>query len=89
MKTVPASEFSKNFGRYREMAQRETIAVTSHERVTGYFVSSAEYEEYVRLKSMLPKAYAVEELSQETIQAIAASKMDARHNHLNSLLDES
>ncbi len=89
MKIVPASEFSKNFGRYREMAQREPIAVTSHERVTGYFVSSAEYEEYVRLKSMLPKAYAVEELSQETIQAIAASKMDARHNHLNSLLDES
>jgi len=88
MKIVPASEFSKNFGRYREMAQREPIAVTSHERVTGYFVSSAEYEEYVRLKSMLPKAYAVEELSQETIQAIAASKMDARHNHLNSLLDD-
>jgi len=88
MKIVPASEFSKNFGRYREMAQREPIAVTSHERVTGYFVSSAEYEEYVQLKSMLPKAYAVEELSQETIQAIAASKMDARHNHLNSLLDD-
>ncbi|MFZ5931715.1 MAG: type II toxin-antitoxin system Phd/YefM family antitoxin [Pseudomonadota bacterium] len=88
MKIVPASEFSKNFGRYREMAQREPIAVTSHERVTGYFVSSAEYEEYVRLKSMLPKAYAVEELSEETIQAIAASKMDPRHNHLNSLLDD-
>lgn len=88
MKIVPASEFSKNFGRYREMAQREPIAVTSHERVTGYFVSSAEYEEYVRLKSMLPRAYAVEELSQETIQAIAASKMDARHDHLNSLLDD-
>ncbi len=88
MKIVPASEFSKNFGRYREMAQREPIAVTSHERVTGYFVSSAEYEEYVRLKSMLPKAYAVEELSQETIQAIAASRMDARHDHLNSLLDD-
>jgi len=65
MKIVPASEFSKNFGRYREMAQGEPIAVTSHERVTGYFISSAEYEEYVRLKSMLPKAYAVEEISQE------------------------
>lgn len=88
MKTVPASEFSKNFGRYRELAQREPIAVTSHERVTGYFVSSAEYEEYVRMKSLMPKAYAIEELSEETIRAIAASKMDARHNHLNSLLDE-
>ncbi len=88
MKTVPASEFSRNFGRYRELAQREPIAVTSHERVTGYFVSSAEYEEYLRMKSLMPKAYAVEELSEETIRAIAASKMDARHNHLNSLLDE-
>jgi len=88
MKTVPATEFSKNFGRYRELVQREPIAVTSHERVTGYFVSSTEYEEYLRLKSLMPKAYAVEELSEETIRAIAASKMDARHDHLNSLLDD-
>ncbi len=88
MITVPSTEFSKNFGRYRELVQREAVAVTSHERVTGYFVSSTEYEEYMRMKSLMPKAYAVEELSEETIQAIAASKMDARHNHLNSLLDE-
>lgn len=88
MITVPSTEFSKNFGRYRELVQREAVAVTSHERVTGYFVSSTEYEEYMRMKSLMPKTYAVEELSEETIQAIAASKMDARHNHLNSLLDE-
>lgn len=88
MITVAATEFSKNFGRYREHVQREPIAVTSHDRVTGYFVSNAEYEDYVRVKSLMPKAYAVEELSEQTIQAIAASKMDAKHNHLNSLLDE-
>jgi len=87
MITVPATEFSKNFGRYRDMVQRETVAVTSHERVTGYFVSSNDYDEFVRIKAMMPKSYAVEELSEATIQAIAASKMDARHNHLNSLLD--
>jgi len=85
---IPSSEFSKNFGRYREIAQREPVAVTNHDRVTGYFVSGAEYEEYLDLKSRMPKAYGVEELSQETIQAIAASKMDAKHEHLNSLLDE-
>ena len=88
MITVPATEFSKNFGRYRELVQREPVAVTSHERITGYFVSSAEYEQYMRLKSRMPKAYAVEALSEETIRAIAASNMDARHNHLNILLDE-
>ncbi len=87
MITVPATEFSKNFGRYRDMVQRETVAVTSHERVTGYFVSTVDYEEFVRIKAMMPKPYAVEELSEATIQAIAASKMDGRHDHLNSLLD--
>jgi PHD/YefM family antitoxin component YafN of YafNO toxin-antitoxin module len=87
MITVSATEFSKNFGRYRDMAQRETVAVTSHERVTGYFVSSNDYEELMRLKAMMPKSYAAEELSEATIQAIATSRMDAYHNHLNRLLD--
>lgn len=88
MITVPASEFSKNFGRYREMAQREPVAVTSHDRVTGYFVSGSDYEAYLRMKAQLPKVYAVEELSEETIQAIAASKMDTKHDHLNGLLED-
>jgi PHD/YefM family antitoxin component YafN of YafNO toxin-antitoxin module len=88
MITVPASEFSKNFGRYREAAQREPVAVTSHDRVTGYFVSGSDYEAYLRMKAQMPKAFAVEGLSEETIQAIAASKMDAKHDHLNSLLDD-
>lgn len=40
------------------------------------------------MKALQPKAYAVSELSEQTIQAIASSTMDARHNHLNSLLDD-
>jgi hypothetical protein len=88
MITVPATEFSKNFGYYRELVQRETVAVTSHERVTGYFVSSVEYDEYMRLKARLPKAYAIEELPPATLRAIAESKMDKRHDHLNKLLEE-
>lgn len=88
MLIIPSSEFSKNFGRYREIAQREPVAVTNHDRVTGYFVSGADYEAYLELKARLPKAYAVEELSEETIRAIAASRMESKHDHLNSLLDE-
>jgi PHD/YefM family antitoxin component YafN of YafNO toxin-antitoxin module len=88
MVTVPSSEFSKNFGFYHKMVQREPVAVTSHDRITGYFVSSAEYEEYLRMKALMPKAYAVEELSEETIRVIAASRMDTRHDHLNNLLDD-
>jgi len=87
MLKVPASEFSKNFGKYREAALREPVAVTSHERVTGYFVSRDEYDEYARLKKQMPKALAVEELSEKTIQALAKTKMSSRHKNLNELLD--
>jgi PHD/YefM family antitoxin component YafN of YafNO toxin-antitoxin module len=53
MHIVPSTEFSKNFGHYREIAQREPVAVTSHERVTGYFVSAGTYEEYAHLKDLM------------------------------------
>ena len=36
--TVPASEFTRNFSRYRVQAQREPVAVSSHAQVIGYFV---------------------------------------------------
>lgn len=85
---VAASKFPKNFGYYRDIVQREPVAITNHDRITAYFVSSSEYDEFVRLKAMQPKTYATHELSEETIAAIAASKMDARHDYLNELLGE-
>jgi PHD/YefM family antitoxin component YafN of YafNO toxin-antitoxin module len=88
MITVSASEFSENFGRYHDVAQREPVAVTSHDRVMGYFVSAADYEAYLRMEAFMPKAFAVEDLSEQTIQSIAASQMDAKHEHLNDLLDD-
>ncbi len=88
MITVSETEFSKNFKRYCEQVQLEPVAVVSCGRVSGYFISSAEYEELTMVKLMMPKAYAVEELFEETIKEIAASRMDARHNHLDRLLDQ-
>lgn len=87
MVTVAATLFSKNFGQYREIVQRESIAVTSHDRVTGYFISAHEYEELNRIKSLMPKAFAIEEFSDEVLTALANSKMDTRHDHLNALLE--
>ena len=52
MQEVSATEFTRNFGRYREIAQREPIAVTSHGRATGYFVSAVEYEDLQRFKAV-------------------------------------
>jgi hypothetical protein len=80
--TVPASEFTRNFGRYRMRAQREAIAVSSHGRITGYFVGPDEYEEFKRFRDSR-RSFATAELSEEKVKAIAASRMDPRHAHLD------
>ncbi|MGE4483235.1 hypothetical protein [Acidocella sp.] len=87
MAEIAATEFARNFGLYREMVQRETIAVKVHDRITGYFLSAREYEEYQRLKGMMPVALAAEELDDATLHALAESKMDERHAPLNDLMD--
>ncbi len=84
--TVPASEFTRNFGRYRMRAQREAVAVSSHGQITGYFVGPEEYEEFRRYRENR-HSFATADLPAEKVAAIGASRMDARHNHLDALLD--
>jgi hypothetical protein len=84
--TVPASEFTRNFGRYRMRAQREVVAVSSHGRITGYFVGPDEYEEFKRFQENR-RSFATAELPEEKVEAIGTSRMDARHAHLNDMLD--
>ena len=84
--TVPASEFTRNFGRYRMRAQREAVAVSSHGQITGYFVSPDEYEEFKRFRESR-RSFATVELPEEKVEAIRTSRMDTRHAHLDKLLD--
>ena len=88
MKQVPASEFARNFGQYREAVQREPVAVTSHGRTTGYFVSPPAFEEYQRLKKMLRRAVKVGDLPKSFMDALSTARMNPAHDHLNALLDE-
>ncbi len=85
--TVPASEFTRNFGRYRMQAQREAVAVSSHGQITGYFVRPDEYENFLRFKNHR-RSFATRDLPEETVEAILAARMDSRHDHLNALMDE-
>ena len=87
MTEVAATEFARNFGRYREIVQREAIAVRAHDRITGYFVSAHDYEEYQRLKAMMPVAVAAGELDEHTLRALSETRMDKRHASLNALMD--
>jgi hypothetical protein len=85
-KAVPASEFTRNFGRYRLLAQREAVEVTSHGHVAGYFVPAEEYQEFMRFKAQR-RNFATADLSEDEVRAIAEARMDARHDHLNTLFD--
>ena len=87
MKEVPATDFARNFGRYREEAQREPVAVMAHDRVTGYFVSARDFEEYQKFKAMMPIALSAGELDEDTVRALSKSKMDKRHAPLDRLMD--
>jgi Antitoxin Phd_YefM, type II toxin-antitoxin system len=86
MSAVTAPEFAKDFGRYKEEAQREPVAITSYGRVSGYFVSPREYEELQPLERRVRR---ITDLPPEIAEAIQMAKMNAAHDHLNALLDES
>lgn len=88
MLKVRATDFARNFGRYKEQAQREPIAITSHDRVSGYFVSADDYEYWLQFKSRFPRAYHVSELPDWLVDEIARTEMDPRHDHLNALMDD-
>ena len=88
MITVASTEFTANFPHYRKLVQREPVAVTSRQQVTGYFLSALEYQRYIELQSMASKAYAIDELSRHEVDAIASTEMDSRHQGLDALLDE-
>lgn len=88
MVAVTATEFAKSFGRYKEEAQREPVAITSYGRISGYFVAAREYEELRRLREFERRVYRLKGLPKEIAEAIKASRMDASHDHLNALLEE-
>ena len=83
---IPASEFTRNFGRYRMQAQREAIAVSSHGQITGYFVPPDEYEAFLRYREQR-RSFAAADLTTDEVDAISRIRMDPKHDHLNTLLD--
>ncbi len=88
MLEAPATEFTKRFARYREAAHRAPVAVTHHGRITEVLISKADFDDYMRLKSLATRALWAHELSAETLQALADARVDPRHDLLDGLLDE-
>jgi prevent-host-death family protein len=87
-KSVPATEFCRNFGEYQRRAQREPIEVQSHGKTTGYFVSADDFERMQRILSEARKAYHPSELPPHLREAVRVARMDPKHNKLDRLLED-
>jgi prevent-host-death family protein len=83
--TASAADVARNFGRYKELAQRGAVAVTSHGRNSVVLVSA---DEYARLKALDDRiaVYAHEfpvDLVQALERAAATDEAKAFDHELN------
>ena len=66
---IPASEFSRNFGRYKDQATADRVVeVSSNGRPIGAFLSQAEYRHYLRLKARETRNVRIDDLPKELIE---------------------
>jgi hypothetical protein len=72
---VSASEFAKNFGRWRdEAAAAGAVAVTSHGRVIGGYLSAAELAHYETLKRREREVLIVGELPDDVVAELKIAR---------------
>lgn len=77
-RAVPASDFSRNFGKYQDEAIKTGIInVTSHGRVVGAYLSAAELDHFERLKRREREVLKIGELDDDTLGAIEAAEYGA------------
>lgn len=72
---VSATEFSRNFARYRDEAiEAKVIHVTSHGRVIGAYLSATEAAHYERLKRRERQSFIVGNLPDDVVAAIETAE---------------
>ncbi len=73
---VPATEFVRRPGRYKDVAKHEPVAVTSHGVPEVYILSPADYERYTTLLRREREAFHMKELPADIVAAIASAPID-------------
>lgn len=79
---ITATEFQQNVGRYQDAAQREPVTITRNGRDHAVLVSA----DFFEMLSRGQVARYVEELDDATVGAIAETRMQPRHDHLDKKL---
>jgi prevent-host-death family protein len=76
MLSVPATEFVRRPGQYKDAAKHEPIVVTSHGVPEVYLLSPAEFEQYQRMKRREREAFQLKELPEAVVRAIVTAPID-------------
>jgi prevent-host-death family protein len=85
MVRVSSTEFSKEVGRYQDIALSQPVVITRNGHDRTVIISAEEYE---RLKRRDRHVFAAGELPDEVVEAIAMTEMDPRHRHLDELVKD-
>ena len=81
---VTSTEFQQNVGRYQDAAQQAPIAITKNGRTHTVLMSAAFFEMVMKGRV----ARKIEDLDDETVQAIARSEVSSEHASLDELLKD-
>ena len=78
MAIVTSAEAQKNFGRYREQALAEPVVVTQYGKPSVVIISAAEYE---RLSELDRRVMRLDDMSDDEIEEMLASKIPPEHRY--------
>lgn len=86
---VSSSEFAGRFGQWSFTAQSAPVMVTNQKTgvVLGYFVSAGEFEEYLKVRDLLPKARFAWEMPDDLANELD-KPLGRRRQDLDPLMDE-
>jgi hypothetical protein len=74
-KSIPASEFVRNFGRYRDRAASgEVLRVSSHGRIIGAYLSAQELARFETLKRRERESLDTAKLPDDIVEAIRSAE---------------
>ena len=82
---ISATEFSKEVGRFSDLALTQAVVITRNGRDRNVMISA---EEYGRLKRRDRRVYGAGELPEAMLEAVGDAEVDQRHHQLDRLLDD-
>jgi len=81
---VTSTEFQQNVGRFQDAAQLEPVIITKNGRSHSVLVSAALFE--ILTKGRIARR--VEDLDNDTVEAISRAEVSSEHEPLDGLLKD-